>query len=290
MTLSLEQAERKLNDQALPDELMQKWNLLTRTLADLGSAAVAYSGGVDSTLLAYTSALVLGERSIAIFIDSEVETTRQKNNAVLWAEQMGFALHSLPYSPLADPQFAANPVRRCYFCKQHILSLIREFAGANGFANVVEGQNADDLTVYRPGRQAVTETGTRSPLVEAGLTKAEIRTLAKALELPVWDLPSTPCLATRFPYGSTITSAGLRRVEEAEEYLHTLGFGPVRVRVHQDLARIEVPPDQFPQILEQAGAVADRFSKIGFTQTTLDLKGFRSGSFDEGIKNENTLL
>jgi uncharacterized protein len=283
MSISLEKANQLLASQSLPEELMQKWQALTRILAELGSVAVAYSGGVDSTLLAYASAIVLREKSMAVFIDSEVETARQKYNAGRWAQQMGFAMFTLPYSPLSDPQFVVNPTRRCYYCKQHILSAIREFASTHGFESIVEGQNVDDLAVYRPGRQAVSETGTHSPLAEAGLTKAEIRALSKALSLPVWDLPSTPCLATRFPYGSTITAEGLRRVEAAEEYLHSLGYDPVRVRIHENLARVEVSPHQFPQFMEQVGLVTDHFSKLGFAHTTLDLKGFRSGSFDEGL-------
>jgi pyridinium-3,5-biscarboxylic acid mononucleotide sulfurtransferase len=283
VSVSLEKAEQLLTAQTLPEELIQKWQSLIHILEGLESVAVAYSGGVDSTLLAYSAAVVLGNQSVAVFIDSELETEQQKNNARQWANQMGFTMHTLPYSPLSDPQLASNPIRRCYFCKQHILNAIHEYASANGLKNIVEGQNVDDLTVYRPGRQAVNETGTKSPLAEAGLTKAEIRTLAKALSIPVWNLPSSACLATRFPYGSTITSEGLRRVETAEEYLHSLGYEPVRVRIHDNLARVEIPPSQFPQFMEQVGRVTDHFSSLGFAFTTLDLNGFRSGSFDEGL-------
>lgn len=290
MLTSLVDANTLIQTKTLPQSTLNKWQVLTARLASLGSAAVAYSGGVDSTLLAYAAFLALGDKSAAVHIYSEVETSEQKAIAERWAKQMGFQLVRVEYSALADPQFVSNPARRCYFCKLTILHLIQTYARKNGFDWVVEGQNSDDQGEFRPGRQAVSETGTLSPLSEAGLTKAEIRSIAKALALPVWNQPGSPCLATRFQHDYPITLEGLHRVEAAEAYLVQNGFVSVRVRVHQDLARIEVDTAQIAQLVAQARPVNEYLQSLGFTYVTVDLKGYRLGSQDEGVRHENSLL
>ena len=290
MLTSLVDANTLIQSKTLPQSTVNKWQVLTARLASLGSAAVAYSGGVDSTLLAYAAFLILGQKSAAVHIFSEVETSEQKTIAERWARQMGFQLVRLEYSALADPQFVSNPPRRCYYCKTNILKLIQTYAGKNGFEWVIEGQNVDDQDQYRPGSQAVSETGTLSPLSEAGLNKNEIRAIAKALALPVWNQPSSPCLATRFQHDNPITLKGLRRVEAAEAYLVENGFVSVRVRVHQDLARIEVDPGQIAQLVAHARPVNEYLQSLGFTYVTVDLKGYRLGSQDEGLHLENPIL
>jgi uncharacterized protein len=281
---------RDLQQKGVPAETLVKWQALTDRLASFDSVLVAYSGGVDSTFLTHAAHWVLGEKSCAVFIQAEMEAGFQTAQAERWAEQGGFGWVKLHYQALEDPRFAANPVNRCYFCKLSILGLINQYAREHNFAVVLEGQNKDDQKDYRPGRQAVIETGTLSPLAEVGLTKAEIRSLAKALGLPVWDQPSSPCLASRFPYGLPITRQGLERVEKGEDYLHQLGFAEVRVRIHQDLARIEVSPEKVLQLVALGAEVSRYFKKIGFLYVAVDLQGYRQGSLNEGIVHENSLL
>ena len=280
---TLDDITQNLAQHGIAPETLAKWRKLTEYLSGLGSAVVAYSGGVDSTFLAYVAHLVLGEKSRAVFVQTEAEAGTQSDLAERWAQQGQFPFVRLTHSSLSDPQFVANPANRCYFCKTAILGIIRRYADENGFAALLEGQNQDDQSDYRPGRQAVKETGALSPLAEAGLVKAEIRVLAHALGLPVWNQPSSPCLASRFPYGNSITRAGLQRVEQGEAYLHGLGFDEVRVRIHQDLARIEVAPDQVQKLVAQAGEVVSYLKTLGFLYVTVDLQGYRRGSLNEGL-------
>ena len=278
----ISEIQSTLAAQGLPAELIRKWQHLVTLLQSLGSAVVAYSGGVDSTFLATVAHQVLGDQMCAVFLQSEVVTEDQTALADQWANLGGFKAVKLFHDVLNDERFVSNPVNRCYVCKLAILGRIQQYAHENGYQHVIEGQNADDLLDYRPGKAAVTETGTKSPLLEAGLTKAEIRTLARALDLPVWNQPSSPCLATRIPYGQKITSADLKRVYQAEKHLHSLGFHEVRVRSHQNMARIEVEPDQRQQALDYADEILVYFKAIGFMQVALDLQGYRRGSLNEG--------
>ncbi len=200
------------------------------------------------------------------------------------AEQVGFPLRIIDYDDLANPEFVANPPDRCYLCKLVRFRQLKELAARENFAALVEGSNADDLDDYRPGRRAVTETGTISPLQELGFTKDEIRALSKALELSVWDRPSAPCLATRFPYGSPITHQGLRQVAEGERYLHELGFQVVRVRQHGNLARLEVAPQEIERLVALREQVTAHFKTLGFNYVAVDLLGYRLGSLNEVLK------
>jgi uncharacterized protein len=184
---------------------------------------------------------------------------------------------------LDDPDVVRNTPERCYFCKRSILLVLQEYADEHGYTVAVEGQNVDDAADYRPGRRAVQETGTRSPLLESRLTKAEIRALAQALGLSIWNLPSSPCLATRIPFGDPLTVSALSRIAAAEAFLHELGAKVVRVRAHGDLARLEVEEGDLARVLEHHGAVVARLGELGFRYVTLDLAGYRQGSLNEGL-------
>lgn len=278
----IDAAVNQLKDKGLPQELIEKWQNLITGVQSLGSAVVAYSGGVDSTFLAHVCHLVLGDAMCAVFLKSEVMAEDETVRADQWAAFSGFNYARLTHTVLNDSSFVSNPVNRCYVCKVVVLARIHEFAKANGFRYVLEGQNADDQQDYRPGSAAVTESGTLSPLLEARLTKSEIRRLAQALSLPVWNQPSSPCLATRIPYGQAITAETLKRVYLAESYLHSLGLGELRVRAYPALANIEVPPDQRQTILEHAEQIQSYFKSIGFMKIALDLQGYRRGSMNEG--------
>ncbi len=264
-----------------PELTNQKWNQLLELLRGMGSAVVALSGGVDSGLLAAAAQQALGARALAVTIHSPVEAGDDVESAAALAQQVGIAHRVIAYNDLDNPQFVANPADRCYHCKLARLGMILEIAKAGGYAAVLEGSNADDLHDYRPGRRAVLEKGGRSPLAEVGLTKVEIRSLARGLGLKVWERPSAPCLATRFPYGTPVTVAGLRQVAEAEAYLHDLGFGPLRVRHHGEMARLEVAPQQIERLAEMRAQVAARLKEIGFQYVAVDLEGYRSGSMNE---------
>jgi uncharacterized protein len=270
----------------LPPELRSRWEALLGRFRELGSAVVAFSGGVDSGLLCAAAWHALGDRMLAVTVRSPVEPMGDVASAQALSEQVGFPLRVLDYDDLANPDFVANPPDRCYVCKLARFSLLRRLADAEGLAALVEGSNADDLDDYRPGRRAVAEAGAVSPLQELGFRKNEIRALARALGLSVWDRPSAPCLATRFPYGSPITLEGLRQVAEGEAYLQKLGFRTVRVRRHGQMARIEVAPDEIERLIPMREPVAAHLRSLGFEDVTVDPAGYRRGSLNEALALE----
>jgi pyridinium-3,5-biscarboxylic acid mononucleotide sulfurtransferase len=248
------------------------------------SVIVAFSGGVDSGLLSAAAFRALDERMLAITVRSPVESTGDVDSASALAEQVGFPLRVVDYDDLTNPEFVSNPPERCYICKLARFRLLGQLAAKEGFATMVEGSNADDLGDYRPGRKAVIETGAASPLLELGFTKNEIRSLSKALGLSVWDRPSAPCLATRFPYGSPVTHEGLRQVADGERYLHELGFRVVRVRHHGNMARLEVAPEEIERLAALREQVTAHFKTSGFNYVAVDLVGYRLGSLNEVLK------
>ncbi len=245
----------------------------------------AYSGGVDSTFLVKTAQDVLGDKVTAVIVISPTLPKRELNEARELARQLDIQLVEMESQEMTLPEFLENTPQKCYFCKDHRFILLRNFAAENNFHHILDGSNADDLSDHRPGQQAALEQGVRSPLQEVGLTKNEIRELARKMGLPNWDKPSSACLASRIPYGMKITTALLKEIEEAEDFLFRLGFHQLRVRHHGKLARIEVPPELFDQVMENHSEIIKAFEGLGFSYTTLDLKGFRSGSMNEVINS-----
>ena len=260
-----------------------KLERLRAALRKLGSAAVAFSSGVDSTFLLRVAHEELGENVVAVTARSHSFPKRELDEAAAFCAREGVRHEIIDSEELDIPGFAENPPDRCYHCKKAIFGKLVAFAQANGLAAVLEGSNMDDDGDYRPGRRAIRELGVLSPLHDAGLTKAEIRALSKRMGLPTADKPSFACLASRFPYGERITAAGLERVERAEQWLMDAGLGLVqlRVRSHGDMARIEVPPDDIPRLAAHAAEISASFKRFGFAYATLDLQGYRTGSLNE---------
>lgn len=279
--------ERDGNGQTMKEQsLEEKYAALQESFRQMWSVVIAYSGGVDSTLLARVAHDVLGERMLAVTAIDSLGVNRELNTAAEFCSRNGIPHQELVRKELDIPGFAENPTNRCYLCKHNLFEGFLRLAKEQGYAYVAEGSNLDDLGDYRPGMRAIRELGVRSPLREAGLTKEEIRTLSRQLGLPTWNKPSTACLASRFVYGERITEEKLSRVGRAEQLLAELGFGQLRVRIHgENLARIEILPEDFDKLQDPAlrGEIVRRFREYGFTYVTLDLQGFRSGSMNETL-------
>lgn len=253
---------------------------LRTILGDLGSVAVAYSGGTDSAFILAIAHDTLGDRALALTADSPSVPRAELAAARAIAADLGVQHVILPTAELDDPAYRANTPDRCYFCKSNYLDELQAYAQAHGFAALVDGANADDLGDYRPGQKAARERGVRSPLQEVGLTKAEIRALAHARGLPNWDKPAAACLASRIPYGTPVTAETLAQIEAAEGHLHRLGFRQVRVRHHGIVARLELDAAELARALELRETIVAAVQEAGFTYVTLDLAGFRSGSMN----------
>jgi len=280
---TIELVNNQLEHAGISTSLQHKWVALINELAAYPSAVVAFSGGVDSSFLAYATSQVLGDQMVAVTVVSSVEPPETLKAAADFVSKHGIPHHAIHYDPLQNPDFRSNPTTRCYHCKTTILNTLWGYARQHAYQVVFEGQNADDRNDYRPGSKAIEETGTISPLASNGLTKTEIRWLAKALDLSIWDQPSSPCLASRIPYNTIITSEALSQIAQAEHFLLQQGFMVVRVRHHNELARIEVSPDQIPLLLELREDIVSHFKKIGFLYIALDLQGYRLGSMNEGL-------
>ena len=267
-------------------DLAAKAAALDARLAGLGSVLVAYSGGVDSAFLGITARRVLGDRSICITADSPSYPDRHRDLAIGTARAFHLRHEMVPTSEVDNPDYRANPANRCYYCKHELYTQLTAIARARGFAVVADGSNADDRGDYRPGRQAAREFGVVSPLDDVGLTKAEIRELARRAGMSTWDEPASACLSSRIPYHSEVTEAKLRTIDAAERVLHDLGFRICRVRHHDTIARLELGREEIARALDPAMAEAiDRgLRALGYAHVTVDLRGYRLGSLNDALK------
>lgn len=261
----------------------EKFNRLQDILASYKTVAVAFSGGVDSTFLLKTAHGRLGQGAVAVTVDSPLIAPDEIQTARSFTATEGIPHEIIYVDIFKNEAVIANPPDRCYHCKLDVFRAIAAFASSRGIARIAEGSNADDRDDYRPGFRAITELSVRSPLMEAGFTKKDIREASRAMGLAAWDKPANPCLATRIPCGTAITKEMLDAVYRAEEYLHGLGIRDVRVRHHGSVARIEVPRDQQDIILREpaASAIANVFKRLGFAHIALDIEGYRRGSMNK---------
>jgi pyridinium-3,5-biscarboxylic acid mononucleotide sulfurtransferase len=263
----------------------EKYRQLQQNVADLGSVLVAYSAGVDSTLVLRVAHDTLAERVIAATGLSDTYPEEEMAEARTLAAEMGVEHVMVRTEELTDPRYAMNSHQRCFFCKNELYGKLRELADERGIVHIVDGTNADDMGDHRPGLRAARQIGVRSPLQEVGMTKAEIREISNELGLRTWDKPAFACLSSRFPYGTPITLEKLKQVAEAERGIRQLGFRGFRVRHHDKLARLEVDPSDFPRVLEHHDEIVACVRAAGYRFVTLDLQGYRSGSLNEGLSS-----